>query len=378
MLRRAVWLVGAVLLAAVFAGCGGSRGSGGSLPGSTMSAAVAANPDVDAGGSAGNRPAPGFTLRDQSGRATSLAQFRGKVVALAFVDSHCTTICPLTTASMVDAVRLLGPLAGRVQLLGIDANPDATRVADVADYTRAHGLEGKWRFLTGSRTQLERVWRAYHVYVAAVHGNIDHQPIVILIDGKGRERTIYETPMRYGGVSQQGQILADGMARLVPGHPAVAGRVSLGYVRPLRPTARTSLTSLGHGGSAVLGRGHPHLLVFFASWLQEGGPLRARLAALDRYAAAAHAHGMPSPVAVDELDTETSPAAVQRRLVQLAATLRYPLVEDTAGRLADGYRVRDLPWLALTSPSGKIVWHHDGWLPAAAIERHVRAAAAAG
>src|SRR5579864_9451412 len=91
----------------------------------------ASNPNVDPGTSLPGTVAPGFTLTDQSGAPVSLRQFRGKAVVIAFVDSRCTNVCPLTTWSMTQAVTMLGPAAARnVQLLGIDANPDAIRVAD--------------------------------------------------------------------------------------------------------------------------------------------------------------------------------------------------------------------------------------------------------
>jgi thioredoxin-related protein len=50
---------------------------------------------------------------------------------------------------------------------------------------------------------------------------------------------------------------------------------------------------------------------------------------------------------------------------------------DTTGRLADGYGVQDQPWFVLTSPSGKIIWSHDGWLPPAALQSAVRRATTA-
>ena len=40
-------------------------------------------------------PAPGFTLTDQSGRAVSLAGYRGQVVLIAFLDSTCGPTCIL-------------------------------------------------------------------------------------------------------------------------------------------------------------------------------------------------------------------------------------------------------------------------------------------
>ncbi|HWD63926.1 MAG TPA: redoxin domain-containing protein, partial [Solirubrobacteraceae bacterium] len=48
-------------------------------------------------GTALSGPAPGFTLTDQFGHRVSLSSYRGRVVILAFNDSECTTICPLTT-----------------------------------------------------------------------------------------------------------------------------------------------------------------------------------------------------------------------------------------------------------------------------------------
>ncbi len=332
------------------------------------SAATRANPDVSTGSSTGDMPAPGFTLRDQYDRPTSLADFRGKVVVLAFVDSHCTTVCPLMTESMVQALRLLGPAASQVQLLGINANPLATKVADVASYTRAHHMQSRWRFLTGPLPELEQVWRDYHVYVAAVHNDIDHQPIIVLIDGRGRERTIYSTQMSYEGVLQQADLLAQGISRLLPSHPPVRDEVSLEYIAPLKPASVVELTGVGRPGSPVaLGRGHPHLLLFFAGWLTEDANLEARLAALDGYARLASRHDWPPPVAVNERPTEGSDGGVPHNVADLAAALHTPIVEDTQGRLGDGYGVEDLPWFVLTSASGQILWHHDGWMSAQAL-----------
>ncbi|MBU6409999.1 MAG: SCO family protein [Verrucomicrobia bacterium] len=324
-----------------------------------------ANPDVDGGTPTAMVPAPDFVLQDQHGRMTSLAGFRGKVVVLAFVDSQCTTICPLTTESMVEAARLLGTNADQVQLIGINANPSARRVADVAAYTRAHGMEGRWRFLTGPLPDLKRVWRLYHVYVAAVHNDIDHEPIFYLIDGRGRERRVYFTEMSYEGIAQQAQLLAQGIARLLPGHPLIGNNVPPAQIPPLTPDAPAQRTAVGDRSRVVtLGKGHPHLLLFFAGWLGDGRNLGLKLAALDDYAAAARTNGWPPPVAIDELSTEASAASTPTALSNLATNLQTPMIEDADGRLADGAKVKDLPWFVLVSRAGRIVWSHDGWLPA--------------
>ena len=166
----------------------------------------------------------------------SLSQFRGKVVMLAFEDSQCTTVCPLTTQSMLEAKQLLGAAGDKVQLLGIDANPDATSVADVLSYSRAHGLVNQWDFLTGSLAQLKATWGLYHIAVQIQQGQIDHTPALFVIDQQGRERKLYLTQMAYSSVGQSAQVLAEELSSLLPGHPKVASQQSLASISVQGPT----------------------------------------------------------------------------------------------------------------------------------------------
>ncbi len=327
--------------------------------------------------------APGFVLRDQQGRLTSLAEFRGKVVVLTFADPACTQMCPLTTQSMVEALKILGPAAAsQVQLLGVDVNLQKAKVADVAAYTRAHEMQGRWRFLTGSSAQLKSVWHKYHVYVAkTADGDIEHASVVYIIDKDGNERFRYSTPMSYEAVGGQAQALAKGIAQLLPSHPAVPAASSQASQQQegwLDPTETVSLQPLGKKQKpVVLGGAHPHLMVFFTSWLEQPPELEKNLAVLDRYAAVAQRRDWPSPVAVDELTIEPSAGEARKVTTPHAATLHTPIVEDAKGRLADGYLVGDLPWFVLSSTAGKILWSHDGWLSADELNHDVRAALAA-
>ena len=341
---------------------------------------VAANPNVDPGTSLPGTVAPGFTLTSQSGAPVSLRQFRGKAVVIAFVDSRCTNVCPLTTWSMTQAVAMLGPAAARnVQLLGIDANPDAIRVADVRAYSQAHQMMSSWDFLTGSPGQLAAVWRAYHVYVAASHGNIDHEPAVYLIDPGGRERTLYLTQMAYAGAAQQAELIAGGLSRLLPGHPALHGAVPMTVARSIGPGTAASLPVIGGDrgvGQVVLGPGHAHVVVFLASWVSEVSDLPGELRVLADYQRQALRRGWPTVVMVDESQTETTPGALSLPLARAGGgTLGYPVASDASGRLADGYGVQDLPWIEVTAPDGQIRYRHDGWLPATSLARAASAAA---
>jgi len=342
-------------------GTSGSEASGGKEE-TAQQRLAAANPNLDPGSPLGGIAAPDFRLTNQFGQQISLSAFRGKIVILAFTDSECTTVCPLTTQAMLVAKQLLGPAGSQVQLLGVDANPTANSVSDVLSYSRSHGLVNQWDFLTGPLPELKAVWKSYDIYVQIEKGQVDHTPALFIIDRSGRERKVYLTTMAYASIGQAAQIMAQEAASLLPGHPALTTMRSLAYISGLTPRAQVRLSTLP-SGSVTLGPGRPHLVMFFATWLDETSDLRARLLDLRQYAQTAERAGLPALVAVDEEAAEPSQATVRAYIAGLGGPLGYPVALDPTGRLADGYGVQDQPWFVLTSASGKIIWKHDGWLP---------------
>jgi cytochrome oxidase Cu insertion factor (SCO1/SenC/PrrC family) len=355
------------------AGSGTAGGGTGGQAGSGQQQLAGANPDLDPGSSLGGIPAPGFRLTNQFGQQVSLSAFRGKVVILAFTDSQCTTVCPLTSQAMLVAKQLLGRAGSKVQLLGIDANPRATAVSEVLSYSRSHGMVNQWDFLTGPLPQLKAVWKAYKIFVQIQSGQVDHTPALFVIDTRGREQKIYLTTMAYASIGQAAQVLAQEASSLLPGRPPLASLGSLAYIKGLTPQTTVTLPALP-SGSVTLGPGRPHLVMFFATWLAQTSDLRARLLGLRQYAAAARRSGLPALVAVDEEAAEPSAATVRAYLAGLGTALGYPVAVDQAGRLADGYGVQDQPWFVLTSATGTILWKHDGWLPVSALTAAVRKA----
>jgi cytochrome c biogenesis protein CcmG/thiol:disulfide interchange protein DsbE len=342
---------------------------------SARSDALATNPSLDPGTRLSGT-APAFTLSDEFGRPVSLRSFRGKVVILAFNDSECTTICPLTTSAMLDAKAMLGSAGQHVQLLGIDANPKATALADVLSYSQLHGMLGQWHFLTGSLPQLRAAWKAYSIGVDISRRLIDHTPALFVIDTHGGLAKLYVTQQSYAAVGQFGQLLAQEVASLLPDHPAVNSHLSYTKIDGVPPSRPVTLPRTD-GGTIRLGPGgQPRLLLFFATWNQQSSGLAGQLAALDRYQAAAAPSKLPPLSAVDEASVEPSPAALPRFLRQLPHQLTYPIAIDRDGRLADGYGVQGEPWFVLTSPAGRILWYWQpataGWLTARELTRHVR------
>ena len=140
-------------------------------------------------------PAPDFKLIDQFGHPVTLSSLRGHEVVLAFIDSRCKTLCPLTAEIMYDArVRLGSSVASRVVLVAINANPTATSIAVVQAWSINHGMLHQWLFLTGTTQQLQSIYRLYKVYdQVSSKGTVVHDPIMFIIDAQGHEQLFFET-----------------------------------------------------------------------------------------------------------------------------------------------------------------------------------------
>ena len=50
-------------------------------------------------------------------------------------------------------------------------------------------------------------------------GEVDHTPAVFVLDQQGRKAKLYMTQMSYAAVGQLGQVLAQEVSGLLPGHP---------------------------------------------------------------------------------------------------------------------------------------------------------------
>jgi cytochrome c biogenesis protein CcmG/thiol:disulfide interchange protein DsbE len=348
-------------------------------PAQSQADALAQNPYLDPGTPVSG-PASDFTLSDQFGQVVSLHSFRGKVVILAFNDSECTTVCPLTTTAMLDAKAMLGNDGSQVQLLGVDANPAATSLEDVWSYSELHGMLHSWRFLTGSLAQLRQVWKHYGIEAAVEKGEITHTPALFVIDRQGRLSRLYMTQMSYTAVPQFGQLLARSAAALLPGRPKVRADLSYARIQPTAPSERTTVPRAG-GGTVKLGPGKSaSLFVFFASWDQETSGLAGELDSLNRYQTIAARTGLPELTAVDEASVEPSLKTPTDFLQRLPHPLSYPVALDESGKLADGYEVLGLPWFVLTSPTGQILYYREisttGWPSTNVLIRYVKAALA--
>jgi cytochrome oxidase Cu insertion factor (SCO1/SenC/PrrC family) len=137
-------------------------------------------------------PAPAFQLTDQNGQPVSLASMRGKVVLMTFLDPVCTTDCPLIGTEFKEAGVLLGSADKDVELVAIVANPTYRSAAFTQAFDREDGLNTvpNWLYLTGSLSQLSRVWQQYGVEVENLPAGAmaAHSELAVVIDRNGNIR----------------------------------------------------------------------------------------------------------------------------------------------------------------------------------------------
>ena len=139
-------------------------------------------------------PAPAFALDSSRGQRVSLADLRGKVLAVTFVFTTCTSSCPLLTAKLAEIGRTLGSDFGsRYAFVAITVDPLNDTPARLKTYAAAVGADGPgWFFLTGRPGDVSEVVQRYGAYAKKTDdGGVDHLFLTSLVDRTGMLRVQY-------------------------------------------------------------------------------------------------------------------------------------------------------------------------------------------
>src|ERR1700704_4455445 len=87
-------------------------------------------------------PAPLFTLTSQDGAPVSLADLRGKVVAVTFIFTLCTATCPVLTPMMSLVQDQLGPdFDNKVVFASITVDPERDTSEMLKLYAQMYGAD---------------------------------------------------------------------------------------------------------------------------------------------------------------------------------------------------------------------------------------------
>ncbi len=123
---------------------------------------------------------PEVDVLDQNGNALHFYSdlIKGKTVAINFIFTNCTTICPPLAATFARVQKEMGDKVGKdVHFISISVDP----LTDTPERLKAWGAKFKagpgWTFVTGSKEQIDKLLYALG---ASVSRREDHSPTVIV------------------------------------------------------------------------------------------------------------------------------------------------------------------------------------------------------
>ncbi len=171
----------------MLAGCGSS--------GSTQKTTTAPKARFAGAELAPPKTAPPIALHDANGTPVTLAAQRGRYVLVTFIYTHCPDVCPLITQNLNAALRVIGPSARKqVRVLAVSVDPAGDTPKAVKAYAREKHLLPQFEYLIGTRAELRRVWKAWHVLAVETKPDlVDHVAYTALIDTQGTERVLYDS-----------------------------------------------------------------------------------------------------------------------------------------------------------------------------------------
>ena len=149
-------------------------------------------------------PAPEFALTSQDGAPVTLADFRGKVVAVTFIFTLCTDTCPVLTPMMSFVQDQLGrDFGAKIAFVSITVDPERDTPEVLKEYAQAFGANlAGWSFLTGAPDGIRDVTRRYGVFASktAERRRRPHVPHLDHRSARHPARAISRSALRPGGV----------------------------------------------------------------------------------------------------------------------------------------------------------------------------------
>jgi protein SCO1/2 len=147
---------------------------------SPASPANPATPDADKTEAAPGLKIPDVSLVDQDGRPVHFYSdlIQGRVVAVNFIFTSCTTICPPMGATFGQVQKLLGDRAGRdVRLVSVSVDPATDTPERMKAWGQRFGAGPGWTLVTGNRDEVTRLLKALGAYTPSIS---DHSPLVLI------------------------------------------------------------------------------------------------------------------------------------------------------------------------------------------------------
>ncbi len=122
---------------------------------------------------------PNARVLDQNGKQLNFYTdlIKGNSVAINFVFTTCTAICPSLTATFRRVQQEAKTRGVDVQLISVSVDPTVDTPERLNDYAKKFKVEPGWTFVTGDKAEIDSVLQALGVAVANKN---DHTPMVLI------------------------------------------------------------------------------------------------------------------------------------------------------------------------------------------------------
>ncbi len=135
-----------------------------------------------------------FRLTDHNGSVRTLADFKGKVVAIFFGYIHCPDVCPTTLADFSAALQQLGPQAEQVQVIFVTVDPQRDTPELLKLFVPAFNPDFLGMYTDAeSLRRLAKEYKVVYQKTSVKAGDdylIDHSAGTYLYDPQGRLRLL--------------------------------------------------------------------------------------------------------------------------------------------------------------------------------------------
>jgi len=131
---------------------------------------------------------PDVRVYDQDGKPLNFYSdlVKGRTVAINFIFTTCTGVCPPMTATLRRVQQNLPARTPPIQLISISVDPTTDTPERLHEFAAKFKAGPGWAFVTGDKTEIDLILRALGVAVANKN---DHTPMIWI----GNERADYWT-----------------------------------------------------------------------------------------------------------------------------------------------------------------------------------------
>ena len=148
-------------------------------PAASPSPTPSPTPSDDSSSSFTSAKIPNTRILDQNGKQLNFYNdlIKGRTVAINFIFTTCTTICPPLTATFRKVQQTAAERKLDVTLISVSVDPAVDTPERLRDFADKFKVGSGWTFVTGEKSEMDSLLQALGVAVANKN---DHTPMILI------------------------------------------------------------------------------------------------------------------------------------------------------------------------------------------------------